>query len=494
MIGVERKFEWAEQLAFARYSGDHNPIHVDAIAARRLLFGEPVVHGMHLLLWVLDIVAPIMQGMNSKPDWSVRVRFRKPVFIGESVRLVIFPAEGNELKCLVRCDEAVLVSARIAPAEASTGLSMLAEDPCVDTNSQRGGPDVLGINDLEGQCGHLTMPVESRDGLASFFPNLSALFGVNRVGELALLSTLVGMRVPGMHSLFAALTLRLVGRSTEFIERSPVLTYRVMSVSTQFRLVRVQATAEGTCADVEAFCYPTPSISSSVAVSNALPEGSYAGRTVLVVGGSRGLGALAARLAAAAGARVVATFARGVDEAAALARIPGITVTRLDVAALTYEELDACFTMPVDTLIYCATPRIFFRRTKPLHADRLAAFTACYVSGFAQVFQRFASQATTGAQCLHPSSVAVTQNDPDNIEYRLAKQAGEGLCDALAALYPRISVHRPRLPRLDTDQTAQIGAPPPEDTLEYMARLLSHMCTFENSHSHERLALRGTRH
>ena len=51
---MRRRFQAADQDAFAHLSGDHNPLHVDPVAARRLIFGGPVVHGIHLLLWALD--------------------------------------------------------------------------------------------------------------------------------------------------------------------------------------------------------------------------------------------------------------------------------------------------------------------------------------------------------------------------------------------------------------------------------------------------------
>jgi len=36
----ERVFKREDQESFAALSGDWNPIHVDSVAARRLLFGE----------------------------------------------------------------------------------------------------------------------------------------------------------------------------------------------------------------------------------------------------------------------------------------------------------------------------------------------------------------------------------------------------------------------------------------------------------------------
>ena len=43
-----KTFAMEDQRLMADWSGDHNPMHVNALAARRLLTGQPVVHGVHL--------------------------------------------------------------------------------------------------------------------------------------------------------------------------------------------------------------------------------------------------------------------------------------------------------------------------------------------------------------------------------------------------------------------------------------------------------------
>ena len=54
---ASRRFKLADQERFANVSGDHNPMHLDAILARRTRAAAPVVHGVHLLLWTLDAFA-----------------------------------------------------------------------------------------------------------------------------------------------------------------------------------------------------------------------------------------------------------------------------------------------------------------------------------------------------------------------------------------------------------------------------------------------------
>ena len=53
------------QERFAALSGDRNPMHMDAVAARRTQAGLPVVHGIHTLLWALDSIAG--QGLIEEP-------------------------------------------------------------------------------------------------------------------------------------------------------------------------------------------------------------------------------------------------------------------------------------------------------------------------------------------------------------------------------------------------------------------------------------------
>ena len=50
----ETRFSAEDQLVFAALSGDHNPMHVDRVYARRTQFGRQVVHGVHVLLRALD--------------------------------------------------------------------------------------------------------------------------------------------------------------------------------------------------------------------------------------------------------------------------------------------------------------------------------------------------------------------------------------------------------------------------------------------------------
>ena len=84
---------------FAALSGDANPIHVDRIAARRLLFGGRVAHGMLSVLWALSCLRaarPEITGLR-----HIRAKFRAPVRVGARARLEI-TGDGSAWRAAIR--------------------------------------------------------------------------------------------------------------------------------------------------------------------------------------------------------------------------------------------------------------------------------------------------------------------------------------------------------------------------------------------------------
>lgn len=72
--------------AFARLSGDDNPIHLDADPAAHTGFGRPVSHGMliYARLWAMLRAA--------RPEVRIRAQslmFPNPAYAGEALELVL---------------------------------------------------------------------------------------------------------------------------------------------------------------------------------------------------------------------------------------------------------------------------------------------------------------------------------------------------------------------------------------------------------------------
>src|SRR6516225_9452986 len=82
--GGAKIFTNKDQSEFARLSGDHNPMHMDEIAARRTPAGAPIVHGMHALIWALDLMAQNYPALEIR---SANVRFARFIYLENPVEL-----------------------------------------------------------------------------------------------------------------------------------------------------------------------------------------------------------------------------------------------------------------------------------------------------------------------------------------------------------------------------------------------------------------------
>ena len=85
---AEGSFTQEYQRRFAALSGDFNPMHVDAIAARRTLFGVPVVHGVHLLCWALDSWLG-SRGPAKTALERLTANFTRGVLVGEAASVAV---------------------------------------------------------------------------------------------------------------------------------------------------------------------------------------------------------------------------------------------------------------------------------------------------------------------------------------------------------------------------------------------------------------------
>jgi 3-hydroxybutyryl-CoA dehydratase len=74
----------ADIAMFAGVTGDFNPVHVDAVAAERSMFGGRIAHGMLSAGFISAVIAMRLPGPGSV-YLSQTLRFTKPVRIGDTV-------------------------------------------------------------------------------------------------------------------------------------------------------------------------------------------------------------------------------------------------------------------------------------------------------------------------------------------------------------------------------------------------------------------------
>ena len=398
------------------------------------------MHGLHGVLWALD--ALLAQVGPGRGPASLDARFRRPIGLGASLAVVCTSLSEASAALSVIADGDRATTIRLGLGSlveaAAPGAPDWGDDP----------PRERALADLVGASGILPVGVDP-DGARGRWPALLAAVGAAGIADLLALTRLVGMECPGRWSIFSGL--QLTFRSSP----GDGLRWSVTEVDDRFSRVRIAVSSRTFAGEVEAFVRPRPVEQATFeAIRSAVDPGRFEGWRALIVGGSRGLGEVAAKLIAAGGGRVTLTWHLGERDAlrvvdqirAGGGRARGI---QLDVAAVGRPLPEATH------LAYFASPKITPVRG-PFRSEVYRRYLEAYVHGFGAVVE-----AATGEgplRVLYPSTVLIDDADRGFAEYAAAKAAGEALCRALDRCDRRLSIRVERFARLATDQTRALGA------------------------------------
>lgn len=464
---AQRMFTAADQERFARFSGDQNPMHMDPMVARRLMFGRPVVHGVHVAMWALDTYL----GHDPRPIVKLDVSFPRPVFLDEQVDLVEVGSTDDEVRLRVEIAGHTLSGLRV---HLGTRVDDLPSPVAGPEDELPIHPRELRLEEIEGQQGRLSIPTSAarREGV---FETLAGVMSERFVAELAALSRLVGMECPGLHSIFGGFKVTTDGEA-----RHEQLAWEVSRVTPEFSALRIGVVGGTLRGTLTAFVRPQPQRQpTSGDLADHVAASEFEHVRALIVGGSRGLGELTAKLLAAGGAEVIVTWHRGREDAESVAsdiRLSGGTAStlQLDVADAStgLKALPVHGGLPTH-LFYFASPRITARRVRMFDPAVFHLFAESYVEGFARTVEACRAIGVVALVAFFPSTVAIDWSDPDLVEYAAAKAAGESMALALGASQDWLDVIVERLPAVATDQTVtlQSGAMT-TDPLPLMAALL----------------------
>ena len=195
----------------------------------------------------------------------------------------------------------------------------------------------------------------------------------------------------------------------------------------------------------------------------------------LVVGGSRGLGKISAKIIAAGGGETTITYLKGKKDAEHVAKeiseYGGVCrVMQLDVSEPTsaIQSLIQKDLQPTHVL-YFATPRISSRPGE----DNLNAFHNIYSKGLIKVVNALNNQDNKLLTLFYPSSIYIGETPAELTNYAVAKEKGEIAAKNLAKTRPNLNVVIERLKPLATDQSASLLSVDLTAPLETMVHLIT---------------------
>lgn len=467
----ERKFTLEDQNNFARLSGDYNKLHLDEVAARRYLFGGPVVHGIHMLLWALDNWLESFQ--QPVELISMKASFQRSLAINEEVKCRLNQDVRNCIKLELYGLEQVYTTVRAKWK--FTDTKRVAE------NLSKGLPpardcSVLTAQEVASAAGQLDLCIE-KETASNLFPSLVKNMPLLQLAELLATTRLVGMECPGFHSLFFELDINF-----DNVPSVPsALQYKVIKFDDKFSLSVISVEGPSMKGNIKAFLRPAPCQQANFSdICKIVSGDEFKDQRALVIGGSRGLGEVTSKLLAAGGADIMLTYFRGHDDAQRVA--DDIISKGCKAYCVFFDVMN-----PTDTLIeqmieflpthlyYFATP--FITGTKGAFSTKLFRnFCDYYVSGFSHTLKFMLENSPALKNVFYPSSVFVEELPASLCEYSIAKSAGEVLCTFLEKT-KGISIYKPRLPKMSTDQTVSLM---PDTSSDPVAIMLQQLKYFKN--------------
>jgi NAD(P)-dependent dehydrogenase (short-subunit alcohol dehydrogenase family) len=444
-------------------------MHMDESVARLTPAGACVVHGVHIVLWALDCLA--VRGYDLTPLRVLQVKFDKFALIDQDVSLVL--AHGQDGSMKIEILSGGLTVARITlkfgpcpsiegpPSRQGAALSTLPNVPLEPTVEEMRGLDAW------------IDPVAPLTAFEAMFPNACRSLGARRVRAVALLSYLVGMVCPGLHSIFSEFTAEIV----EIDGTRGGIRVWTNWAEPRFRIVSMGFAGSGLKGAVSALHRFPPIEASLTDIAEMVEPGEFAGRRILVIGGSRGLGAVTAKLTVAGGGEAVITYVRGARQAE---RVCEDLTSRYGADRCSALHFEVGVTQetallegqkPYTHVYYFATPQISRPAAVVFDSSDFELFNRIYVIGFSRLLTTLVSRLDRFS-VLYPSSIFVEKRPRHMTAYAMAKAAGEILCQDLARDLPRVTISAPRLPRILTDQTATTPPVEAADAAEIMLPLL----------------------
>lgn len=465
-----------EQLRrFADASGDRNPLHVDEAYARATPYGRCIAQGALVTAASVGVAdAGMLEHVR-----ALHIQFKQPVFPDEAYTVSLVDSTRDTAQVEVAGGGRVAATIAITADPDDAPLPEVAErGPARTLHSPRRhtleelaaadpsleepyGCDLAALRALAGELG------------AEHVPPSVLLW-------LAAASYTVGMLVPGEDAVFVGAR---IARSTA--TRSGILSGSITAVDDRTGLVNVGMTVEEEDASaamtLHAFLrsrVPPPDRGS---IERYLPPSdALAGQNILVVGGSRGVGATLSGAYATQGATVWVGFSRSREHAERLRSEFGAQRIRLlqfdaedaDQAREAFATLRADAGV-ADGVVFCAAPPLHDAALHPAASSSTLRFVHTSLALTLVPLAETLRALSPDGWLVFLSSSAV-DNPPEGWpHYAIAKAALEGAA-AYCVRHTRARVLVARAPKMWTDSTntplARLTAAPKEQVAAAIVR------------------------
>lgn len=448
-MSISRAFDLGDQNWFALVSGDYNPIHIDEIESRKLHSGGILVHGIHTVTWALDYFFreyPIFK------IGSLKTQFFKPIYIGQNLTIIIENISSTRSVIKVY-DKELLVSIIVESSEISFGNKI------VDSVYPFELPKEFKYEDHTN-----ALPISlSEEMILAKYPNICSSVGLEIVSNILGLSRLVGMKCPGLNSLFAGF--HITFNNIDKLKANRIY-WSIAKYRGNHAPMKISVRSSIMEGHIQAFIRPTPVIQLPFSQISDFTKNSIdlSNTYSVIIGGSRGLGEVTSKIIASYGGRVLVTYNKGQNEAINICEDINSNA-QADLAVPVHLNMEDPRTLldyvttkgiQIDSIYYFATPKIKGSSSIELDRDLLGTYNLFYTIYFSRLLKLLEINVTNSIKIYYPSTVFIDEGNENLMEYVLAKKNAEVYISYVNRRLRNIDVLVDRLGRLNTDQNNSV--------------------------------------
>ena len=333
---MEKIFKIHEEMVtdFASMSGDHNSLHMDEEFARKTKYRQRLVHGM----LPLSFISLIQQDFPNQQLEFLKIEgsFRNPILIGDEIRLDYSYSEIESNKFSYNATWYNHLTKQLLIKSKGLFRLHLTDEQIKETNqnqtcflSDKITENSWTIEEMADRKEKLNISINPTllknyfdsiisKGLSSNASLTDISIDQNLISTL-LLSTLVGMKLPGKYATFAKFQLSFSNRIplSKLIELAGEVTkLSIVSESVETTVSVLQENTVLAIGKLNVVVNPPPQkiVNCQKIKSHHLDMG-LKDKVVVITGASRGIGAATAKLFAMQGAKVVVNYYKGKRDA-----------------------------------------------------------------------------------------------------------------------------------------------------------------------------------
>jgi hypothetical protein len=465
-----------DQRLFSQLSGDYNPMHINTSIARREKFGEIVVHGVFSLTKCLNAFVRhlTLRGIKSMVLDDISGKFPNPVFLNKEASCYLINDDPKNTVIGIFYGDMLLTELSFTYKKIEIHDELELENNSIKEHKIKD----IQIHEMIDSKGTYSLLLD-RKIFQKLFPDLCSGISRELIATLFSLTRIVGMECPGRQSIFSSFKLQ---KQVNKNQDSGKLTFQTTRVVPKYFKIDISVETNTYIGKINAFYRPKPTKQENIEeVKKLVKNDSFIGQVALIIGGSRGLGEITAKIISAGGGTPIITYYQGQKDAESLVKEIDNSGGECYKHYFDVESPNELFDFLVNKNIrpthiyYFASGKIFQPRDRHFEMNQFRKFTDIYINYFFELYSKYREYwPNEKLKIFYPSTVLAGASTK-YIEYSLSKMSGEHLCTHLENQDANLNINIERLPGILTDQNLGFNYQELESPLAIMLKVLKKM-------------------